>query len=188
MKILIVEDDGVLRELLERELGRQGHSCQGAPDGRQAFEMFSCEPAEVVVSDWSMPGMSGLELCEAIRQSRTRDYIYFILVTSHSSRQNYLEAMERGVDDFLSKPVKAEDLNQRLRVAERILTFNRQIGKLKELLPICMYCKKIRHDGDYWQQIESYIHQQTGSDFTHGVCPDCYQKEIVPQIEKAKGA
>ena len=65
-----------------------------------------------------------------------------------------------------------------VRVAERILEFTTQIRVLKELLPICMYCKRIRDDSDYWQQVESYIHTHTGSNFSHGICPDCFQKEM----------
>jgi hypothetical protein len=66
----------------------------------------------------------------------------------------------------------------RLCVAERILEYARQIRLLKELLPICMYCKKIRDDGNYWQQLESYIHEHTGSHFSHGICPDCLRREF----------
>jgi hypothetical protein len=66
----------------------------------------------------------------------------------------------------------------RLRVAERILEFTTQIRQLKELLPICMYCKRIRDDQDYWQQVESYIHTYTGSNFSHGICPECFSQQM----------
>ena len=66
----------------------------------------------------------------------------------------------------------------RLRVAERILEFTTQIRQLKELIPICMYCKRVRDDQDYWQQVESYIHAHTGSNFSHGICPECFNKQI----------
>jgi sigma-B regulation protein RsbU (phosphoserine phosphatase) len=61
----------------------------------------------------------------------------------------------------------------RLRVAERILGFTSEIRQLKDLIPICAYCRKIRNDGNYWQMVETYISEQTGSNFTHGVCPAC---------------
>jgi hypothetical protein len=63
-------------------------------------------------------------------------------------------------------------------VAERILEYTKQIMQLQELIPICMFCKKVRDDGDYWEQLETYISAQTGSSFTHGICPDCYQDQM----------
>ena len=86
--------------------------------------------------------------------------------------------MDAGIDDFLAKPLDREAVMMRLRVAERILEFTTQIRQLKELIPICMYCKRVRDDQDYWQQVESYIHTYTGSNFSHGICPDCFNKQI----------
>ncbi len=86
--------------------------------------------------------------------------------------------MDAGVDDFLPKPLDREVIMMRLRVAERILEYTTQIRVLKELLPICMYCKRIRDDQDYWQQVETYIHSHTGSNFSHGICPECFAQEM----------
>ena len=104
-------------------------------------------------------------------------------MTARQGDENHREAMAAGVDDFLTKPLDREELETRLRVAERILGFATQVRQLKELLPICMYCKKIRDDQNYWKILEEYIHQHTGSDFSHGICPDCYETITVPQIE-----
>jgi hypothetical protein len=86
--------------------------------------------------------------------------------------------MGAGIDDFLAKPLDREAILMRLRVAERILDFTKQIRALKELIPICMYCKRVRDDADFWQQVESYIHTHTGSNFSHGVCPDCFETQM----------
>ena len=86
--------------------------------------------------------------------------------------------MDAGVDDFLPKPLDREAITMRLRVAERIVEFATQLRQLKELLPICMYCKKIRDDENYWHAVESYISQQTGSNFSHGICPECFEKHV----------
>ena len=72
----------------------------------------------------------------------------------------------------------------RLHVGERIIRFTAEIDALKTLLPICMYCKNIRNDSNYWQSVESYMRESTGSDFTHGICPDCYEKEVGPLMKK----
>jgi sigma-B regulation protein RsbU (phosphoserine phosphatase) len=126
-----------------------------------------------------MPEVDGLQLCRRIRERVERDYTYFILLTAnHAGRDNLAQAMEAGIDDFLQKPLDREAIWMRLRVAERILGFTRQIRQLGELLPICSFCKKIRDDGTYWKQFESYIQEHTGSNFSHGVCPDCFEQQM----------
>ncbi|MBM3856060.1 MAG: response regulator, partial [Verrucomicrobia bacterium] len=142
-------------------------------------------PARVVVSDWTMPGVDGLELCRRIRRRADAEYVYFILLTARdATKENQEEAADAGVDDFLTKPLDVPELWTRLRVAERILRYTTQVRQLEELLPICSYCKKIRDDRNYWQQIEGYISERTGSDFSHSVCPDCYTRVVLPELEK----
>jgi len=183
MNILVAEDDNVSRRILHRNLTRLGHTVSEAGNGAEAWTILQRESIRLVVSDWMMPEMSGLELCRRVRARTDANYIYFILLTARQGDENHREAMAAGVDDFLTKPLDREELETRLRVAERILGFATQVRQLKELLPICMYCKKIRDDQNYWKILEEYIHQYTGSDFSHGICPDCYQKITVPQIE-----
>jgi sigma-B regulation protein RsbU (phosphoserine phosphatase) len=179
MKILIAEDDFVSVKVLQLTLEREGHEVVVASNGEEAWKLFDAQPVRVVVSDWLMPGMDGLELCEKVRNRPRTDYTYFILLTAiNTGRDSLRRAMDAGVDDFLSKPLDREVISMRLRVADRILDYARQIRILKELLPICMYCKRIRDDGDYWQQVESYLHAHTGSNFSHGICPDCFTREF----------
>jgi len=184
----VAEDDVVSQKLLRVNLERLGHEVVTANDGAAAWTEFEREPVRIVVSDWMMPEMDGLTLCEKVRAREGTEYTYFILLTAKTGRENYQEAMQKGVDDFLNKPLDREELVNRLRVAERILGFAKQIRQLKELLPICSYCKKIRDDQNYWQQIESYIHNHTGSDFSHSICPECYDTVVRPQIDALKKA
>jgi len=112
------------------------------------------------------------------------EYTYFILLTGHdATEENQRAAADAGVDDFLTKPLNFEELWNRLRVAERILRYATQVRQLEEMMPICSYCKKIRDDKNYWQQIEGYINERTGSEFSHSVCPECYQRVVVPELE-----
>ena len=179
MKILIAEDDFVSVKVLQLTLEHEGHEVVVACNGEEAWNLFDANPVRVIVSDWMMPGMDGLELCQKVRNRAKTDYTYFILLTAiNTGRENLRRAMDAGVDDFLSKPLDREVISMRLRVADRILEYARQIRILKELLPICMYCKRIRDDGDYWQQVESYLHAHTGSNFSHGICPDCFSREF----------
>lgn len=76
----------------------------------------------------------------------------------------------------------------RLRVSERILKFTTQVRQLEAFLPICSYCKKVRDDRNYWQQIEAYINERTGSEFSHSICPDCYKRVVLPELEKLRAA
>ncbi len=185
MKILTVEDDAVARAVLRKALQRLGHESVEAPDGEAAWERLQVEPFRVVVSDWMMPRVDGLELCQRIRRRTGQEYIYFILLTSRdATEENSRAAADAGVDDFLTKPLDLAELWTRLRVAERILGYTNQVRQLEELLPICSYCKKIRDDQNYWQQMEGYISERTGSDFSHSVCPDCYTRVVLPEIEK----
>lgn len=179
MKILIAEDDPVASKVLRLTLDQVGHEVIVVCDGAAAWEALLTQTVSVVVSDWMMPELDGLQLCRRIREMIDRDYTYFILLTAnHAKHENIAKAMDAGIDDFLQKPLDREAIWMRLRVAERILAFTRQIRQLGELLPICAYCKKIRDDGTYWKQFESYIAEHTGTNFSHGVCPECFEQQL----------
>lgn len=187
VKILAVEDDAVARAVLRKALQKLGHEVIEAKDGQEAWALMEAEPVRVIVSDWMMPKLSGLELCRKLRARSGAEYVYFILITANSADSaNRIEAADAGVDDFLSKPLNVEELWMRLRVAERILRFATQVRQLEELLPICSYCKKIRDDQNYWQQMEGYINERTGSEFSHSVCPDCMVRVVQPEIDKMR--
>ena len=187
MKILAVEDDAVSGAVLRQALRRLGHEVLEVKDGEAAWDLLQREQVRVVVSDWSMPRSDGLELCRRIRARTGSEYIYFILLTSRdATHENQTVAADAGVDDFLTKPLDFTELWTRLRVAARILLYTTQVRQLEEMLPICSYCKKIRDDQNYWQQLEGYISERTGSDFSHSVCPDCYKRVVVPELEQLK--
>src|SRR5258708_139072 len=100
--------------------------------------MFKIERFPIVISDWIMPGMDGLELCRQIRSSsNSHDYVYFILQTAKAGKSNYLEGMDAGADDYLTKPVDLDELRVRLKVAARILSLHSDVRALEAILPIC---------------------------------------------------
>jgi DNA-binding response OmpR family regulator len=190
VKILTVEDDLVARAVLRQALRRLGHEAVEASDGEAALEQLQKHDGiRVVVSDWTMPNSDGLALCRNLRARVGAEYIYFILLTARdATNENQTMAADAGVDDFLTKPLDFSELWTRLRVAERILRYTTQVRQLEEMLPICSYCKKIRDDQNYWRQLEGYISERTGADFSHSVCPDCYQRVLVPELQKMKAA
>lgn len=180
----IVEDDRSSRRLLENLTSMLGYPTATHENGALAWEQFRSEQPQIVISDWKMPGLDGLELCQTLRRQSNEFYTYFILVTAQRrSRANLEQALEAGVDDFLKKPIGSEEIWNRLRVAERILNFTRQVKTLESLIPICCYCKKIRNDEDLWEQIETYMNERTGADFTHSICPSCLETHVRPQLE-----
>jgi DNA-binding response OmpR family regulator len=186
MKVLAVEDDPVAQLVLEAALKSLGHEAVLARDGESAWQTLNRDAAlRVIVSDWRMPGVDGLELCRRVR-GRRGDYVSFILLTQLSATEENVDAaLEAGVDDFLTKPVDVRELKIRLHAAKRLIGLTSELRQLEAILPICGYCKKIRDDQNYWQQLESYIHTHTGTAFSHGVCPDCHQRHVVPMLRAA---
>jgi len=181
--ILVAEDDPASLHLIEHTLKHLGYPVSLASNGREAWTLFQNSPFRIVISDWHMPEMDGLKLCENIRSQNTKTYSYFILLTAEQQNTANLEkAIKAGVDDFLTKSMDRFLLRTRLHVAERILGFTREIGELKTLMPICSYCKKIRKDEKYWEQIEAYFQREAGTKFSHGICPDCFEKHVRPEI------
>jgi DNA-binding response OmpR family regulator len=178
-RIIMAEDDPISARILQVALTKFGYEPTVVRDGAEAWEHFDREPSRIIVSDWMMPRLDGLTLCEKVRARPETPYTYFILLTAnHTSASNYEMASAAGVDDFLVKPLDREAIQMRLRVAERILKYTAQIRQLQELIPICTYCHKVRNENHYWDLVETYIQKETGSRFSHGACPQCYDKEM----------
>jgi sigma-B regulation protein RsbU (phosphoserine phosphatase) len=186
MRVLVAEDDPVSRLVLETTLARLGHDPIPAENGSMAWVRFQMEHYPVVVTDWQMPGLDGLEFCRKIRADLRPRYTFVIILTAETSREGYLEGMRAGADDFLVKPLDAAQFEARLFVAERILKLQGDLRTLEGLLPICSYCKRIREGKDYWQQVDAFVSRRTEARFSHSICPDCYDKHMVPQIEELK--
>ena len=131
MKIQIVEDDPISRRILEVNLLEWGYDVVIASDGGEAWEIIqSPEAPSLVISDWMMPVMDGLELCRKIRQMEKSGYIYFIILTAKGRKEDVIEGLEAGADDFLTKPFDREELKYRVKIGERIIKLEQQILKL----------------------------------------------------------
>lgn len=183
MRILAVDDDPTARGVLVAALRSAGHVVTEASDGVEGLRLATASPFHIVVSDWMMPGGDGLSLARGVRAARGDPYVYVMLLTSVEGRENWLQAMEAGVDDFLPKPVDGAVLRARLRVAERILDLMDRNRTLSRFIPICMYCKKARTDRDFWLDLDHYLAETGDAKLSHGVCPDCNQRHVVPMME-----
>jgi putative two-component system response regulator len=121
VRVLIVEDDVEALELLSHALRHFGHEVATAADGIQALEMLRSGDYRLVISDWEMPGINGVDLCRTIRQRAANGYTYFILLTARAGKHNLIDSLNAGADEFIAKPFDPYELEGRLRVAERIL-------------------------------------------------------------------
>ncbi|EFK10154.1 response regulator receiver domain protein [delta proteobacterium NaphS2] len=123
MKILIVDDELVSRKKMDLLVRSLGHETVVAEDGLEGWEAWKKERTRMVITDWMMPGMSGLELCAKIREAEGSQYIYLIMVTSKEDVEDLVRGMDAGADDFITKPFIKEELAVRIRAGERISSF-----------------------------------------------------------------
>jgi len=190
MRALIADDDRTTTTMLARTLARWGFEVSVAHDGGAAWEeLASPTPPSLAIMDWIMPGADGPELCRRLREDPTRAPVYVILLTARTSRRDVVAGLDAGADDYLTKPFDHDELRARVHVGRRVVALQQRLSErvaelqdvlsnmkqLRGLLPICAYCKRIRTDHDYWEQVEHYITDHSDAQFSHGICPHCYE-------------
>jgi two-component system cell cycle response regulator len=134
MRILVADDDPTSRLIVQTALRSLGHECHTVTDGTIAWAAFQTKEPDVVVSDSMMPGLTGLQLCRLIRERPTAHYVYFIMVSGQGLRDEILEGMTAGVDDYLVKPLDLDDLQARLIAAARVTGVHRQLARQRSEL------------------------------------------------------
>jgi DNA-binding response OmpR family regulator len=189
MKVLIAEDDRVTGELLDRTLRRWNYETTLVVDGQDAWRHLSEVSAPTLaILDWMMPGLDGPDICRRVRAELPLANMYLILVTAREARRDLIAGLDAGADDYIVKPFDADELRARVAVGARVLALQEKLAErvaelqtalsnvkqLRGLLPICSYCKRIRGDDSYWQQVEGYIAAHSNAQFSHGICPTCY--------------
>ena len=201
MRVLIAEDDSISRLLLEATLKRWGYDVVVTVDGTDAWTVLGGEEApRLVILDWMMPGLDGIEVCRRVRALGGPTPPYVILLTAKGQREDVVAGLEAGADDYVTKPFDRAELRARLQTGTRIVELQRslaervraleealgQIKALRGLLPICAYCKKIRSDRDYWQEVEGYISEHSAAQFSHSICPECYERVVRPELDQMR--
>lgn len=179
MKILIAEDDPVSMLLLERVLRNLGHDVVKAADGDEALQTFQTLAPDVIVSDWLMPGLSGPDLLQRIRGVHREKYSYAILLTTLSGKNHMVQALDAGADDFMTKPLDAEQIRARLAVAERVLALQYKLPKLPAMMSVCSWCDRLR-DGRDWLPASKWITKHTDSELSNGICDGCLERNFPP--------
>jgi phosphoserine phosphatase RsbU/P len=193
LRVLIAEDDAVSRRILETLLRNWGHEVVTMLDGEDAWQALRAPDAPALaILDVMMPGVDGLEVCRRVRDLGGASPPYIIMLTARHGARAIVDGMEAGADDYLTKPYDRDELRVRVQVGVRIVELQTRLaGRVTELegalehvrqlqgiLPICSYCKKIRGDQDYWQTVESYIADHSEAEFSHGICPNCYETTV----------
>src|SRR5262245_13091045 len=134
MRVLIADDDPISRRLLERTLQQWGYEVVAARDGGEAWRLFEERGFSLVITDWVMPGMDGLELVRRIRGCQKPGYVFVILLAAASHRREVVEGLAAGADDFVSKPFDRDELRARLRVGERIIRLEQALVERNRVL------------------------------------------------------
>lgn len=187
MRALVADDDRIATKILSRSLAQWQFDVSVAHDGESAWTLAQTHAPQLAIVDWMMPTLNGLDLCRRIRSDAARAHMHIILLSSRGSRQDVVDGLNAGADDYLVKPFDPAELLARLHVGVRVLTLQSGLAlrvaeleasvstvkRLHGLLPICSYCKRVRTDGNDWEQLESYISEHTDAQFSHGVCPPC---------------
>ena len=201
MRVIIAEDDAVSRRILETLLRKWGHEVTITEDGEAAWNVLrEPEAPSLAILDIMMPGIDGLELCRRLRQLPNPIPPYIILLTANHGVREIVKGIEAGADDYLTKPYDRDELRVRLQVGVRIVELQTslaervgqlevalaQVKQLEGILPICSYCKKIRNDVDCWQHVETYVTDHSEAEFSHGICPACFENTVKPQLESLK--
>ncbi|HCU35405.1 MAG TPA: response regulator [Armatimonadetes bacterium] len=196
MRILIAEDDITSRKILSAVLRKHGHEVVETADGAEAWEALAGPDApRIAILDWVMPQMDGVEVCRRLHAIPSDQPTYVIMLTSRNEREDLIEGLDAGANDYLSKPYDQSELRARVAVGCRMVELQAQLAaKIDELqdaldrvktlqgiLPICMHCKSIRDDEGYWQRVESYVETHSDALFSHGLCPDCL-REFYPDV------
>lgn len=191
MKILVADDSETSRAILVSLLKKSGYEVIEASDGESAWnELQKPDAPKLVLLDWVMPGIDGLELCKLIRDKLTKLQPYIIFVTAQESKEDIVKGLNAGANDYLVKPFNNDELRARVSVGARVIELQEALAKrvaeleealahikrLQGILPICMYCHKIRTDKESWERVEKYISEHSDAVFSHGICPDCYKK------------
>jgi len=210
IKVLVVEDDPFFQRVLTKRLLAEGYQVSAASDGREGMKAIVSFEPDLVISDWMMPEVDGLELCQSVKTGLKEAAPYFILLTAKGEISNKLLALDTGADDYLVKPCDQGELMARVRAGLRIVLLTQELRATveslhvanselqsvraeverlaNESLPICAFCRKVRDADGEWHTLEDYVAHHQQADFTHGICPTCRAEQypaIAPERRKS---
>ena len=201
MKLLIAEDDTFSRTLLQSIVSRWDFDVVAVADGNEAWRCLQqLDAPRLALLDWQMPGMDGIEVCRKVRSLSSTEPPFLILLTARDAKSDIVEGLQAGANDYITKPYDNNELLARLEVGKRVLELQQalaervnalesalaQVKTLQGILPICMYCHKIRTDREGWDRLEKYITEHSDAQLSHGICPECLQQRHSDLIVNAE--
>ena len=189
--ILVVDDDPDIRLATARVLDKAGYSVAEAENGTEALGLIHETRPDLVLLDVVLPDMDGYEVCRRIKTDQHLKGTYVLMVSgTRTASDDQSAGLEIGADGYINRPLPNREILARTQAMFRIVHAERErdrlIGELQEalakiktlsgLLPICSYCKKIRDEKGYWNQVEVYIQKHSDADFSHSICSECMEK------------
>jgi DNA-binding response OmpR family regulator len=199
MTVLVADDHDVNRKLLRTLLTAEGYEVIEAADGNEALAFLKTATNPVVgLIDWEMPQVEGIEVCRQTRALNPATPLFLILVTVRDTKQDVVTGLQAGANDYITKPFDKTELLARVKIGSQMVELQQsltqnvrelkdaliRVKQLSGLLPICSYCKKIRDDQNYWQQVEAYVGKHSEAQFSHSICPTCYEDIVKPEMVK----
>ncbi|MGX9727026.1 MAG: response regulator [Candidatus Electronema sp. VV] len=188
--ILVVDDQPANLKVLLSFLQAHNFQIHIADSGFRALNILSKIRPDLVLLDVMMPDIDGFETCRRIKADERLAGVPVVFMTALDSVEDKVAGFNAGGVDYITKPFQQVEvlarikthimLRKRERELEQALA---EIKALSGILPICSYCKQIRNDKGYWQQVEDYISQHSQAMFSHGLCPECYKKEMASFLE-----
>lgn len=197
MRILIAEDDLTSRKMLSAVLIKNGYDVLEVENGQAAMEtLLEPDAPKLAILDWMMPKMDGVSVIQRVRALPDEKRPYIILLTTRNEQDDIITGLQAGADDYICKPFVLGELKARVHVGRRMIELQERLAHqvvklnkaLKEnkilqgIIPICMYCKKIRDDQGFWAQVESYVSKYSPAEFSHSICPSC-MSEHFPDVD-----
>ncbi len=195
--ILVIDDIKDNLRILVEALGSCGYTVRPALSGRVALAAARKQPPDLILLDIMMPDMDGYQVCKALKADKALKKIPVIFISALGEVNDKIKGLSAGGVDYISKPFQTEEVLARVKTHLTLKNLQKELedknlrlqeanGKLKkamdeiktlrDILPICSFCKKIRDDDDSWQLIEQYISEHSDTRFSHGLCPDCAKK------------
>jgi len=199
-RVLFVDDEPSTRAQVARALEKAGYDVLLARNGAEAIEIWERERPPLVITDWLMPELDGEALCLHIRQARGERYTYVIMLTIKEEQPAVVAGLEAGADDYIKKPFDKHELLLRVKAGERAVHLEARLAKkitkleealgrvrtLEGILPTRAYCGRIRDDEGNWHDLETHIRKTTLAEFSHGYCPECAEKHVIPKLRRGR--
>ena len=183
MKILAVDDDPIVLGIVKAGLTGLGHKVVACENGADGWDAFKQSEFSIVVTDWDMPYLDGLQLTDLVRMARRDRYTYVIMLTGMSKREHYLQGLAAGADAFLVKPLDGALLEAQVAIGERIVGLEAHTKQLEAIITVCSHCKRVKDDVE-WVSLEDYVMRRFKTKPSHGYCPDCFDTKVAPELRE----